>query len=89
VGGYVKENINTAACFRNIRVIDVSQVGDYKTAVFTYQCLHEVCPSVFLDLYRQNNDLHDYYTRNANNLVTQYRSGRRTGFLIKHFGQSV
>ena len=44
---------------------------------------------MFLDFYRQNNDLHDYFTRNATNLVTEYRSGRRTGFLIKHLGQAV
>lgn len=89
IGGYVKETNNTVACFRKLKVMDVGQVRDYQAAVFTYQCLHEVCPLVFLDFFRQNNDLHDYDTRNATNLVTEYKSGRRTGFQIKHLGQEV
>ena len=68
--------------------MDVGQVRYYHAAVFTYQFLHEVCPSVFLDFYGQNNDLHPYYTRNATNLVTEYRSSRRSGILIKHLVQS-
>ena len=51
IGGYVKETNNTVACFRKLKVMDVGQVRDYQAAVFTYQCLHEVCPSVFLDLF--------------------------------------
>jgi HD-like signal output (HDOD) protein len=70
--------------------MDVGRVRDYQAAVFTYQCFHEVGPSVFLDFFfRQNSDLHNYYTRNANNLVTDYRSGSHTGFQMKHLVQGV
>jgi hypothetical protein len=51
IGGYVKETNITIACFRKLKVMDVEQVRNYQAAVFTYQCLHEVCPMVFLDFF--------------------------------------
>ena len=69
--------------------MDVGQVRYHRAAVFTYQFLHEVGPSMFLDFYGQNNDLQPYYTRNATNLVTENRRNRRTGIAIKHLVQSA
>ena len=67
----------------------MGQLRDYQAAVFVFQCVHNLVPSIFRDIYRANCDIHAYDTRNSENLVVELRSSARSGFRLQFLGTAV
>ena len=89
IGRYVQDVHDTCACFRSLKLLNVGQIGDYQTAVFAFQCKNGLTPDVFKNFYQINSDLHNYGTRQSDNIVVDLRRGTRSSFSMKHLGPSV
>ena len=86
---YLEKVNDTEACYNKLKVLNVGQLRDYQAGIFSYQCWNCISPEVFHGFYRENKSLHSYSTRNADNLVTEYRSGTRAGFSVRYIGPKV
>lgn len=89
IGKYVKDVNDTSACFKSLNLLNVGQLRDYQAAVFVFQCVHNLVPSVFRDTYRANSDIHEYDTRNSDKLVIELKSSTRSGFRLQFLGTAV
>ena len=89
IGRYVQDVHDTCACFRSLKLLNVGQIRDYQAAVFVFQCKNGLTPDVFKNFYQINSDLHNYGTRQSDNIVVDLRRGTRSSFSMKHLGPSV
>jgi hypothetical protein len=65
--------------------MDVSQIRDYQSAIFSYKYLNQLFTPGFENLFTFNRDRHDHNTRKADNLAHEFRSTTRASFVIRHF----
>jgi hypothetical protein len=90
-GKYVKVFNDIVTCYRNLRVMNVGHLRDYQSAIFVYQCWKYIYLIFMISshFYKSNSCLHEYSTRNVDNLVIEHRQSTRAGFTIRYLGPSV
>ena len=67
----------------------MGQLWDHQAAVFVFQCVHNLIPSVFRDTYRYTSDIHEYDMTYSHKLVIELRSSPRSGFRLQFLGTTV
>ena len=80
---------DTTSCFKKLRALDIGQIRDYQAAVFAYRYFNDVCPPVFTSFFRVNRSLHGYETREADNLIVEYRDTTRAAFGIRYLAPAI
>ena len=54
------------------KMLSVNSINTYLMGIFMYQCIHQEVPEIFLDLFQTNDDVHDYNTRQSQQLHVPY-----------------
>ena len=68
IGKYVKEVHETNACYKSLNLLNVGQIRDFQASIFVYQCMNDLVPAVFKKFYCLNSQVHDYETRNSDDI---------------------
>ena len=58
LGNYVENVDDTALFLKRVRVLNIGQICDYQTAVFTYRCWNVLCLLIFF--FRANRSFYRY-----------------------------
>ena len=89
IGKYERGVVSTESIFRKFGILNAGQTRDYQIGTLVHQCLNNIGPKVFSDLFKRSAFYHEYDTRNAEVLANQERNDARSGFTIKHMGPTV
>lgn len=66
-----KYNSHTDPIFKNLSLLKISDLCALQELKFVYKLKNQILPNYFLGIqYPQHLDIHNYYTRNSQNLVT-------------------
>jgi hypothetical protein len=62
--------------FLDLKILNIYQINDYLCSLFIYRRNYMYCqnsPDFYNDYFKQNNDVHNYNTRNSNKLHVSYK----------------
>ena len=76
---------HVADLFKRHRQLTLVDINKFQIAIFVFKSLNYLLPSVFMDYFKCNSELHSHFTRSANNLHT-IRHNSNTLFFYKSSG---
>ena len=53
-------------------MLSVNNINTYLMGIFMYQCIHQEVPEIVLNLFQTDDDVHDYNTRQSQQLHAPY-----------------
>ena len=63
IGKYVKSVKDTSARFKFLRLLNIGQIRDYRTAGFGFNYVHNLVPETFNEFYCLRSSVHEHDTR--------------------------
>ena len=61
---------HTEPLFQELNILPFYKIFQYSVIIFMFKCFNNMLPPLFAQLYLKNCDLHNYDTRNSNQLAT-------------------
>ena len=71
------------------KTLSVNDINTYLIEIFMYQCIYQEVLEIFLFLFQTNDDVHDYDTRQSQQLHVPYGRLDVRGFSFKVHGAHV
>ena len=77
--------------FKRHKQLTFADTNKFQIAIFVFQSLNNLLPSVFMDYFKYNSELHRHFTRSAHNLHTiRYNTNTRyISIKVINFGDQL
>ena len=77
---------HTLSIFSNLKIINIYNIYNYQVLIFMLKHQKGLLPSIFNDMYIQNNTIHTHNTRQANNIHVSAFESRLSQQTIRFTG---
>ena len=76
--------------FLQLKILDIYKINDYLCSLFMYRFNYcQILPDFYNDYFKQNNELHNYNTRNATKLHVSYKRTNYRKYTVFNKGVSI
>ena len=77
---------HTDALFKELRILRIKEVYAYSLQLILYKFHHGLLPGVFSDFFMENNTVHNYYTRQADQMHVPLFRSKQASLSIRKMG---
>ena len=89
IGKYVKEVYETSAGYKSLNLLNVGESRGFQASIFVYQCMNDLVPAIFKKFYCLNSQVHDYETRNGDDVAIESTGTVRSAFMVRYMGPLI
>jgi hypothetical protein len=76
--------------FLQLKILDIYKINDYLCSLFMYRFNYcQILPDFCNDYFKQNNELHNYNTRNSTKLHVSYKRTNYRKYTVFNKGVSI
>ena len=72
--------------FQSLRILPIFALNNFQICIFVFQSTHKLFPDSFQNVFKFNNEIHNYFTRSADDLHSNFFRTTTAQFSIKYRG---
>ena len=82
------------ACNKSLNILDIQigvagQIGDFQASIFVNQHMNDLVTAILKKFYCLNSQVHDYETRNSDDIAIESTGTVRSAFTVRYMGPLI